>query len=109
MSPPCRAARRSRSGARTTARRTASPTPSATSGRNAFEPAVASEDNGNAVAVWSISDGVLQVQSSSRLDVPGYARPAAGAQFRVPLAIAFQQCGDNETPNRTHGPTLSYA
>jgi Tol biopolymer transport system component len=37
----------------------------------------------------------------------GYPRPAAGALLRVPLAIAYEPCGDNETPNRDHGPALS--
>jgi Tol biopolymer transport system component len=36
--------------------------------------------------------------------MPGYPRPQAGAQFRVPLAIAYQDC---TSPNRTHGPPLT--
>jgi hypothetical protein len=37
-----------------------------------------------------------------------HVRPSAGAQLRVPLVPAYQQCGDNETPNRTHGPALTF-
>jgi hypothetical protein len=33
-----------------------------------------------------------------------HVRPAAGAAFRVPIVVAFQQCN---TPNRTHGPSLT--
>jgi hypothetical protein len=36
----------------------------------------------------------------------GYPRPAAGATFRVPLAIAYQECSPG-AENRTHGPSLS--
>jgi hypothetical protein len=36
----------------------------------------------------------------------GYPRPAAGASFRVPLAIAYEQCFPG-AENRTHGPALS--
>jgi hypothetical protein len=36
-----------------------------------------------------------------------YVRPAAAAQFRVPLAIAYDKCGDNETPNRSHSGGLT--
>jgi hypothetical protein len=36
----------------------------------------------------------------------GYPRPAAGATFRVPLAIAYEQCSPG-AENRTHGPSLS--
>jgi Tol biopolymer transport system component len=35
--------------------------------------------------------------------LPGYPRPQAGAQFRVPLAVAYRRC---TVPNRTHGPAL---
>jgi hypothetical protein len=37
----------------------------------------------------------------------GYPRPAAAVNFRVPLAIAYEQCGDNESPNRSHSGGLS--
>jgi hypothetical protein len=37
----------------------------------------------------------------------GYPRPQAGAQFRVPLVIAYRPCGGDTTPNRTHGPALT--
>jgi plastocyanin len=37
---------------------------------------------------------------------PGYPRPAAAAQFRVPLVVAYRQCSA-ATANRTHGPGLS--
>jgi len=77
-----------------------------TSTKNGFEPDVAAEANGNAVAVWSISDGTLAVQSSSRLDVPGYVRPQGAANLRVPLMIAYNPCSIG-TANRTHGPALS--
>jgi hypothetical protein len=36
----------------------------------------------------------------------GYPRPQAAVNFRVPLAIAYEECGDDETPNRSHGPAL---
>jgi hypothetical protein len=84
------------------------PTTVSTDAKNAFEPEIAAEDNGNAVAVWSVADGTLQVQSSSRLDVPGYARPQAAASLRVPLMIAFKACTAG-TANRQHGPTLAGA
>jgi len=77
-----------------------------TSQLNSFQPRVAAEPNGNAVAVWTATNGTPQVQSSSRLDVPGYPRPAAAAQFRVPLAIAFRECLP-ASANRQHGPTLT--
>jgi hypothetical protein len=33
-----------------------------------------------------------------------HVRPAAGAQFRVPMVVAYNACA---SPNRTHGPTLT--
>jgi hypothetical protein len=84
--------------------------------RASEHPEVASEANGNAVALWTTLEpvpppgsGVFPVvQSSSRLEVPGYVRPAAGAQFRVPMAIAYQGCHEPERViNRTHGPALT--
>jgi TolB protein len=38
--------------------------------------------------------------------LPGYPHPAGGAQFRVPLAIAYQPCTP-ASANETHGPALS--
>jgi hypothetical protein len=37
---------------------------------------------------------------------PGYARPQAGVNFRVPLVIAFREC---TSPNRSHAPPLDGA
>jgi hypothetical protein len=76
-----------------------------TSSKNAFQPVVAAEPNGNAVAAWTATNSILEVQSSSKLDVPGYPRPAAAAQLRVSLAIAYRQCTTGAA-NRQHGPAL---
>jgi TolB protein len=35
-----------------------------------------------------------------------YVRPQGAVQLRVPLTLAYKQCGDDETPNRNHGPEL---
>jgi hypothetical protein len=73
-------------------------------GLAAFEPAVSAEANGNAAAVWYVTEGgVLKVQSASLLDEPGYPRPQAATKLRVALAIAYPSCA---SPNRTHGPAL---
>jgi glucose/arabinose dehydrogenase len=40
-----------------------------------------------------------------RVTSTGYPRPAAGANLRVPLAIAYQQC---TSANRTHAPGLAH-
>jgi hypothetical protein len=84
--------------------------------RASEHPEVASEAGGNAVAAWTMLEPVPPpgtgirpvVQSSSRLEVPGYVRPAAAANFRVPLVIAFQGChAPDRPPNRQHSGALS--
>jgi hypothetical protein len=56
--------------------------------------------------VWTATNGIPEVQSSSKLDVPGYPRPSAAAQLRVPLTISFRECLV-ASANRQHGPTIA--
>jgi hypothetical protein len=37
-----------------------------------------------------------------------HPRPQGAAALRVPLVLAYEECGDDEAPNRTHGPALSF-
>jgi hypothetical protein len=52
--------------------------------------------------------GALVAFAVASVATASHVRPSAGAQLRVPMVVAYQQCGDNETPNRTHGPALTF-
>jgi hypothetical protein len=68
------------------------------SGAYAYEPKIAAEPNGNAVAVWTRFDGTdLFVQAAERRP-PRYQEPQSASSIRVALVPVFRQCGTPSTP-----------
>ena len=76
-------------------------------GQDAFEPQVAALPSGTGASVWTRSDGSnLRVQSSSYLDLAGYARPKSATPVTVRLVVAYKQC---TSANSQHGAPLNLA
>jgi hypothetical protein len=74
------------------------------SGAYAYEPAIAAEPNGDAVALWTRFDGTaLFVQAAERRP-PRYEEPQSASSLRVALVPVFKQCGTPSSP-----PTGSHA
>jgi hypothetical protein len=70
----------------------------------AYEPKVAGEDGGNAVAAWTRFDGTnLLVQVAER-KLPVYPEPASASSMSVALVPIFKPCGITPPPPGSHAP-----
>ena len=65
---------------------------------NSFEPQVAAEPNGKAVAVWTRFDGTDAFVQYSERKEPRYQEPQSASSLRVALVPVFRQCGTGTTP-----------
>ena len=76
----------------------------------AYEPRIAGEDTGKAVAVWTRFDGVLnelRVQVAERKQ-PGYMVPASAPSMTFALVPIFKQCGTGGNPALgNHSPPMA--
>jgi hypothetical protein len=83
-----------------------------TGGNGAFPASFAGISADGTRAFFATGERLVGGDSDSSSDVyavtaqPGYARPMAGVNFRVPLVIAFREC---TATNRSHAPPLDAA
>jgi len=81
-------------------------------GNDAFDPDVADEGSGGAVAVWTRFDGAnLRTEATDRRDViPGYETPASDGALAASVSLVpiFKQCAIGSNPaNGQHSAPLS--
>jgi WD40 repeat protein len=66
------------------------------------------DGSGDTSLTWNSCESLTFDTADDWQPLPGYARPQGAARLRVPLTVAYAQCGDDESPNRTHGPSLAH-
>jgi hypothetical protein len=73
-----------------------------------YEPQIAAESNGNAVAVWSRIDNSVNLIQAAERRAPSYEEPQSATNLQVSLVPVFRQCGAGaNTPTGAHSPPLS--